>query len=54
MFKEKIFDKNKILYFGKRAIIIALENHLTQLPIEYIASTYKGVELNDEEEVYLS
>jgi hypothetical protein len=44
VFKEDIFKGENVLYYGRRLFMIALEATLTVLPVEVIASQYKGIE----------
>jgi hypothetical protein len=42
VFKEDIFHGLNVLYYGRRLFMIALEATLTLLPVEVVASQFKG------------
>lgn len=50
VFKEDIFNGRNVLFYGRRMFMIALEATLTVLPVEVIASQFKGLEPETDED----
>jgi hypothetical protein len=50
VFKEDIFNGLNVLYYGRRIFMIALESALTLLPVEVVASQFKGTEPHADED----